>query len=245
MADDFNLTKELKAADELRGRRNKERIQKQKSPNLQQRGVASRSTSTDKVDGGYTNRQARASGKGRVLEEADKRGKLQRLELQAALAQKRRAERMKQEYLAKATAGELSDEDKDDKDKDYPNPIGIFGFLGFGVIASIQDGVPAVFDLTLGIGWIFGYILLPFTWFFYWYIIIRRAPKSLQRKFIMRTALVTAAGLIPYIGEILPEWIATAIGAYIYIKRYEAGGVGLEEVSTTTKKLAQGSSASK
>ncbi len=178
-------------------------------------------------------------------QQLEEQGDQKNLVIQAALAQRRRAERQRQRYLAAAKAAELSDEDKKDKDKDYPIPISTFAFLGFFVVAIIEDGIPAVFDLILGVGWVFGYMLLPFTWAIYWYLIIRRAPKSLKRKFVMRTALVTAAGLIPYIGEILPEWIATAVGAYIYIKRYEAGGVGLEEVSSTTKNLVQGSSASK
>ena len=208
----------------------------------QERERASRIRAARQVGRRFQQRQEREK---REAQQLEKRGDQNNLVRQAALAQRRKAERQRQAYLAAATAGELSGKDKKDKNKDYPNPITTLGFLGFGVVALIQDGVPAVFDLMLGIGWVFGYLLLPFTWGMYWYLIIRRAPKSLQRKFVMRTALVTAAGLIPYLGEILPEWIATAIGAYIYIKRYESGGASIEDISSTTKNLAQGKSASK
>lgn len=109
---------------------------------------------------------------------------------------------------------------QDGKSKDYPNPINLRGFIVFGGIALSQDLTPLVSDI-LAIGWIVEYIHLPITWIAYWYLIIRRAPRSMKKKFWQRTILVTCIGWIPVVGQFIPEWTATAIGAYLVIARYE------------------------
>lgn len=109
---------------------------------------------------------------------------------------------------------------QDGKSKDYPNPINLRAFIVFGGIALSQDLTPLLSDL-LAIGWIVEYIHLPITWIAYWYLIIRRAPRSMKKKFWQRTILVTCIGWIPVVGQFIPEWTATAIGAYIVIARYE------------------------
>lgn len=120
------------------------------------------------------------------------------------------------------------------QDQDYPNPITLRVFEAFGVIAVCQDGIPLLCDL-IGIGWIVEYCLLPITWFFYWYLIIRQAPKSMKKKFWQRTLLITCVGWIPVVGQFIPEWTATALGAYIVIamyqrrKAYEAAGKASEK----------------
>ncbi len=105
-------------------------------------------------------------------------------------------------------------------DKDYSNPITLRGFIAFAGIAVSQDALPLLFDI-LAIGWIIEYIHLPFTWIAYWYLIIRRAPRSMRKKFWQRTLLITCVGWIPVVGQFIPEWTATAIGAYVVISMYE------------------------
>lgn len=109
---------------------------------------------------------------------------------------------------------------QDGKSKDYPNPINLRAFIVFGGIALSQDLTPLISDI-LGIGWIVEYIHLPITWIAYWYLIIRRAPRSMKKKFWQRTILVTCIGWIPVVGQFIPEWTATAIGAYVVISMYE------------------------
>ncbi len=123
----------------------------------------------------------------------------------------------------KKLAKEKKKQDKLDAlsmDKDYPNPINLRKFVAFAGIAVSQDATPLVFDL-LAIGWIVEYLHLPITWIAYWYLIIRRAPKSMKKKFWQRTLLITCVGWIPVVGQFIPEWTATAIGAYVVISMYE------------------------
>jgi len=105
-------------------------------------------------------------------------------------------------------------------DKDYPNPVNLRKFIAFAGIAASQDATPLMFDI-IAIGWIIEYIHLPVTWIAYWYLIIRRAPKSMKKRFWQRTLLITCVGWIPVVGQFIPEWTATAIGAYIVISMYE------------------------
>jgi hypothetical protein len=122
---------------------------------------------------------------------------------------------------------------------DYPNPISFRKFVAFGIIAVMQDGLPLLFDL-LGIGWIIEYCLLPITWVAYWYLIIRWTPKSLRKKFWQRTIMITAVGWIPVVGQFVPEWIATAIGAYIVIALYERGHANLATGQKSLESRGQG-----
>ncbi len=67
------------------------------------------------------------------------------------------------------------------------------------------------------VGWIANYVMLPFTWFVYWYLIIRRVSPKLKKKFWKRSALLSSVGLVPVAGEFFPEWIFTAIVAYLMV----------------------------
>ncbi len=152
-------------------------------------------------------------------------GVADRLNQQRSLARAGNKPRTAQER-AKAIKKIRSDRKKQEKldalseDKDYPNPITLRVFQAFAFIAVCQDGVPLICDLV-GIGWIVEYCLLPITWFFYWYLIIRQAPKSMKKKFWQRTLLITCVGWIPVVGQFIPEWTATALGAYIVIAMYQ------------------------
>lgn len=106
------------------------------------------------------------------------------------------------------------------EDPNYPNPIGLRTFIAFGFFALAQDGLPLVFDL-IGIGWLVAWVLFPITWSAYIYLIIRRAPKHLKRTMLERSAMAAGIGLIPVVGEVLPEWTTTAMLVYVVIRRYE------------------------
>ncbi len=114
------------------------------------------------------------------------------------------------------------EEKKSEEDPDYPYPISNRRYAAWSAIALAQDLFPLLFD-AVGIGWIIGYMMLPFTWAMYIYLIIRFVPKPLFWKFIFRSALTSALGIIPGLGELLPEWAGVAVGGYIMIKEYELG----------------------
>jgi len=154
----------------------------------------------------------------------------------------RAAARGKKPPSEKKLAKEKKKQDKLDKlsiEKDYPNPINLRKFIAFAGIAVSQDLTPLVLDI-LGIGWIVEYIHLPFTWIAYWYLIIRRAPRSMKKKFWQRTLLITCVGWIPVVGQIIPEWTATAIGAYVVISLYER-----RKANEQAAKVSQKNNASK
>lgn len=105
-------------------------------------------------------------------------------------------------------------------DPDYPYPISLRSFIAFGFIAVCQDLLQLGLDL-LGVGWLIGYLTLPLVWVAYWYIIIRWAPKPVKRKLWQRSALMSGVEIIPVVGDIIPGWTATAVGAYVLVVRYE------------------------
>ncbi|MBI4121807.1 MAG: hypothetical protein HY461_00590 [Parcubacteria group bacterium] len=159
---------------------------------------------------------------------------------QQAIAGKLQADRIRdaraRQIQAEQKKGQKGKEKTGQETPDYPNPIKLGAFIGFGFVAMMQDLLPLIFDL-LAIGWIIEYCLLPITWSAYWYFIVRQAPRSLKKKFWQRTILVTAVGWIPFVGQFIPEWTATAIGAYvviaIYQRRKAAEGAGEKAKSTS------------
>jgi len=258
MADDedFNVQRELAKAGALKGQRNRDRIKNLRSNDPLQRGLAAKTIGQQKAAGNYTDRQAQRTGKGNVLEQADQRGApLSELQ-KKGLKGKRDAEAIQQDALnnlddvggsfsrvrnkdrkkkkdkeAKAKKAEGGSKERDQYLK---NPITLRTHFAFLIMAMIQDFVPALFDVVFGIGWLIGYVILPLTWGLYLYLIVRRAPRSLRRKFIMRTALISSVALIPYLGELLPEWMATSAGSWLYLRRYEAGlSTDVKGVSST------------
>lgn len=132
-------------------------------------------------------------------------------------------------------------------DPDYPNPLPTHNFMMFGSVAMLQDLVPAFFDL-IGIGWIVNYLMLPFTWTAYWWLIVRNAPKPLKGGSLFNplewgvlmkpSVLISMAGLVPILGELLPEWTVISVMAYVLVKRYVAGKGPL--YSPTGTKFFQG-----
>lgn len=234
MADELSLQQQLDVANQLQGTRDQARLDKLSSDNPQERGIAAKSIGEDKAAGIYSDRQARVSAKGEALEQADQSGESLSYAQRAILLAKRRAEARKQKALKDVQAKNAATEYA----RYMQNPIGTPTYLAFLGVAIVQDGLPALFDLALGVGWVIGYMLLPFTWACYLYLIVRRVPASLRRKFIFRTALLSAAALIPYVGEIMPEWIATTAGSWLLLRRYEAGIGGVENVSAAAGKVS-------
>lgn len=125
-----------------------------------------------------------------------------------------------QRRLAASSRQQNRNQTSEPEDPNYPNPIGLRTFIAFGFFALAQDGLPLVFDL-IGIGWLVAWVLFPITWSAYIYLIIRRAPKHLKRTMLERSAMAAGIGLIPVVGEVLPEWTTTAILVYVVIRRYE------------------------
>ncbi len=143
---------------------------------------------------------------------------------QQAVAGRLQAERIREQRRRQMAGDDKKNRAQKQKtgksNSDYPYPISFRKFVGFGFVALGQDLLPLIFDL-LGIGWIIEYCLLPLTWGAYWYLIVRWTPRSLRKKFWQRTILITAVGWIPVVGQFIPEWTATAIGAYMVISMYE------------------------
>lgn len=217
------------AAGQLNAERNRARAQ------VSQTGDPLRRIESSPGSGG------KESGKyGSKMSEIDQKrqqgGKLNPAE-KAAYAGKLKADRFKSKKQKEDKGkGEKGEEEKGDEYE-----VTMMRFLIFMVVGICQDLIPAIFDLVLAIGWLINYVMLPLTWFLYWYLIIRWVPKALKRKYWLRTALVTSVGLIPVMGEILPEWTATAIGAMIVYYRYKStGGRSLADATATTKAVAGG-----
>lgn len=143
---------------------------------------------------------------------------------QQAVAGRLQAERIREQRRRQMAGDDKKNRAQKQKtgksNSDYPYPISFRKFVAFGFVALVQDLLPLIFDL-LGIGWIIEYALLPLTWSAYWYLIVRWSPRSLRKKFWQRTILITAVGWIPVVGQFIPEWTATAIGAYMVISMYE------------------------
>lgn len=131
-------------------------------------------------------------------------------------------QRVRADQIRRVSRGrrENGREEETPADPDYPNPIGLRSFIAFGFIAVCQDFLPLILDL-IGIGWLIGWMMFPFTWIAYLYLIIRHAPKPLKKKFLQRTAMASGVGLIPVVGEFMPEWTVTAILVYVFTRRYQ------------------------
>lgn len=126
-------------------------------------------------------------------------------------------------------------------DPNYPIRITTLRWIAFGFIAIGQDLLQLILDL-LGVGWIAGYITLPFVWAAYWYIIIRFAPKPVRPKLWRRSAIMSGIEVIPVVGEFTPGWTITFLSAWYLVRLYETGkggglvGKALDKVGAAASK---------
>lgn len=152
--------------------------------------------------------------------------------------QKQRLQELRSESRGRGRNSGEGGEDDDTEDSaakerakraaDYPHKIRVGHFLMFAPFAIAQDLLPMAGDV-IGIGPFINYPMLPLTWTMYWYLIIRNSPKSIRRKFWNRSAMFSGIGLVPYAGEVTPEWIATLGMSAAMIRNYERGRTGFGE----------------